>query len=77
MTEKRFWFKGKRYGWGWTPVTWQGWLVTAFYALVVIWYAANASSLNPNYILIPIIATIFLFFICYKTGEKPRWRWGK
>jgi hypothetical protein len=26
------------------------------------------------YILIP---TIILIVICYKKGEKPRWRWGR
>jgi len=24
---KRYWFKAKMYGWGWTPVKWQDWLV--------------------------------------------------
>ena len=22
------WFRAKRFGWGWTPITWEGWLVT-------------------------------------------------
>jgi len=25
------WFNAKRYGWGWTPVTWQGWGITLLF----------------------------------------------
>lgn len=28
------WFRAKTYGWGWFPVTWQGWAVTTLYALL-------------------------------------------
>ncbi len=35
---KTLWFKAKEYGWGWYPVTWQGWLITLLFALV---YAAS------------------------------------
>jgi hypothetical protein len=27
MTQQRYWFPAKRYGWGWGfPLTWQGWI---------------------------------------------------
>lgn len=32
--QSKLWFKAKRYGWGWTPVTWQGWLITLVFALL-------------------------------------------
>ena len=25
--DKQLWFRAKSYGWGWTPITWQGWAV--------------------------------------------------
>ena len=31
---KKLWFRAKTYGWGWVPVTWQGWAVTAGYTLI-------------------------------------------
>ncbi len=34
MTD-RPWFKRKTYGWGWTPVSWQGWLVTLGLVVVI------------------------------------------
>jgi hypothetical protein len=30
------WFRPKRSGLGWTPITWQGWLVTILSCLVVV-----------------------------------------
>jgi hypothetical protein len=30
------WFRPKRNGLGWTPITWQGWLVTIVSCLVVV-----------------------------------------
>jgi hypothetical protein len=34
--EKKLWFKAKRYGWGWTPVTWQGWVAVLVYVAILI-----------------------------------------
>ncbi len=80
----KLWFKAKTYGWGWTPVTWQGWAVLALYIAGLffngLFVSQNPQSLNglffhffPNI----IILTIFLITICYVTGEEPRWRWGE
>jgi hypothetical protein len=32
------WFRARtgRFSWGWTPVTWQGWLITLLGVLVVV-----------------------------------------
>ncbi|MCA9348731.1 hypothetical protein KC878_01135 [Candidatus Saccharibacteria bacterium] len=31
-SEPKLWFKAKRYGWGWRPVSKEGWLVTVIFA---------------------------------------------
>lgn len=31
---KTAWFGPKRWGWGWSPVSWQGWVVTLAFAVV-------------------------------------------
>ena len=38
MAEKKPWFRPKRYGWGYSPQTWQGWVivVAAVAALIVV-----------------------------------------
>lgn len=28
------WFRAKEYGWGWYPVSWQGWAITVLYVLL-------------------------------------------
>ena len=81
-----YWFKAKLYGWGWTPVRWQGALVLIGYvALVVTIVVMREKSIpgNPDSgsnvltCALPIIILTLLFiFICYKKGERPRWRWG-
>lgn len=81
---KKYWFKAKNYGWGWTPSTWQGWLVLALFILVNIYIfkdieqgSYSASSVFLNFILPSILSVVVLIIICYRTGEKPGWRWGK
>jgi hypothetical protein len=79
------WFRAKRYGWGWTPVTWQGWAITIVYALAVAGWSAYEvvtgrrqpfSAVWPDLIGI-LLLTALLVAICWIKGERPRWRWGK
>jgi hypothetical protein len=79
---KRYWFKAKNFGWGWYPVTWEGWTVIAVY-LLFLWAIVHGSQIvfgKTNFI-IPYLTgvatlTVILLIICFKTGEKPEWRWG-
>ncbi|MEN9649492.1 MAG: hypothetical protein RL094_459 [Candidatus Parcubacteria bacterium] len=79
----KIWFKAKRYGWGWTPSTWEGWLSLVIF---IVLQFANARRLEvvsespSNTVVIFIIETIVLvaalIAVCYWKGEKPSWRWG-
>ncbi len=78
-----YWFKRKLYGWGWVPVRWQGWLVITIFIIFIWWSAADLTSspyvTDAEFLrfFAKIIASVaVLVFICYKTGEKPRWQWG-
>lgn len=80
---KGYWFKRKLFGWGWTPVKWQGWLVVLAYivSLVLIAFRIDSNSHSVSDTLVTfflpfIITTGILILICYKTGEKPKWMWG-
>jgi len=85
MQESRegLWFKRKTYGWGWTPITWQGWLMVFFYVGIVgfLLSGINEKSSVGDVVTLFIIPTFFLtlFFIsvAYKKGEKPKWQWGE
>ena len=79
---EHLWFKAKLYGWGWTPVRWQGWAVIGAYIALVFFFALTVDeSSPPNEVaftaILPItLLTILLIRICYAKGEKPRWQWG-
>lgn len=76
---KKFWFRAKRYGWGWgLPCSWQGWVVTLLYLLVVVGLAfvlESAASVVP--FIVSLVATsAVLLVICWFKGEPTKWRWG-
>ncbi len=81
--ERKYWFKRKLYGWGWTPATREGWLVTlGFVALIIaLTFNIDNNSSGEEIILkfiIPVwVLVAVLIYIAYKKGEKPRWQWGK
>ncbi len=83
---RKLWFKRKTYGWGWTPSSWQGWLVITIYVAtllsstryLVLLARSNDDDMPPPFKFIPfIVLTTILILICYKKGEKPKWQWGK
>jgi len=74
LTE-RPWFGPKRFGWGWTPVAWQGWLVVvAFLAAVVLsgLYLAGAARAAVVVALI-----VVLTLVAWLTGDSPGSRWRR
>lgn len=86
--QKGLWFMSKRYGWGWMPITWQGWLTIFAYAFLVakdvmstLKYDQTFSHSAADTLLqiVPsfILLTILVLFIMYEKGEEPHWRWGK
>jgi hypothetical protein len=85
MAENRQWFKAKKYGWGWMPVSWEGWTLTVVYIALCIaaglYLLPHASEeLGVVYItafgLFILSLTSFLIGISYRKGEAPAWRWG-
>jgi hypothetical protein len=77
-----YWFKRKLYGWGWTPVKWQGWLVTlGFVGVALIIAFATPQEVSTQEVLLRVmlplaLVTIIFISICYKKGEVPKWQWG-
>lgn len=78
---KKLWFKAKEYGYGWYPITWEGWTVILGYfaalALLIYVFNTNIEKFLYYYLASVFFITAILLYICYKTGEKPSWRWGK
>ena len=81
--KNKLWFRRKTYGWGWTPISWEGRLVT-FTAILIplaIRFTLKAYGLEKpvqyfyTYASIPIVF-MGLTLVCFRYGEKPRWQWG-
>jgi hypothetical protein len=80
---KGYWFRARLYGFGWTPATWQGWLITAGFIGALLWVGAdfgknpNPSGNEINWFFVKIILLVAtLIAICVIKGEKPKWNWG-
>ena len=75
-TNKTIWFKAKKWGFGWRPVSWQGWAITIVYILGLVHFAISANSQHSmsdfliNFGFDFIILTIPLLIICYLRGER-------
>ncbi len=79
----KIWFKAKRYGYGWYPASWEGWLILAvFFVLMFIPVPIIASLTNSDaeftlvYIPVVIVVSGLLVLVAYLKGEPAKWRWG-
>jgi hypothetical protein len=78
-----FWFKPKTYGYGATPVTWEGWALVAAYVLLIsaamVVLSLHQTSLSAWLLLMAAIAasTAALVVVSVKkTDGGWRWSWG-
>ena len=80
------WFKRRRYGWGWAPVAWQGFVLVGTFVIFNTFFAlaalphddADVTAAQITTFLVGIaISTTVLAIIASTKGPKPKWRWGK
>lgn len=80
----KLWFRRKTYGWGWTPITWEGWFVTALVVLIPIAVRLTLKAMGgiPKetqyfyaWATVPLLI-MGLTLLCFRFGEKPKWQWG-
>ena len=77
---KNYWFRAKRYGWGWgLPLTWQGWMILIVYTVMIIAgiIIFPPEEKLPLFICWVVGFSIMILVICWIKGEPPSWRWGK
>ena len=80
----RLWFRAKRLGWGWVPATWEGWLVVAFFVAWTVLPTMILAKLDgtwtprltASWAAHAAVMTAALVGVCWRTGERPRWRWS-
>ena len=79
-----YWFRPKRYGYGATPVTWQGWAITGGAVLVIVVAALlllhNGEKTTVAWIAFFAIEAVVIAVLWIvsrsKTDGDWRWRWG-
>lgn len=82
---EKLWFKRKTYGYGWYPITKQGWLAILLFILADIAgafilmeiFPDNEVKFSISFMTLTFILASILIFVSYKKGEKPRWQWGE
>ncbi|WP_431468873.1 hypothetical protein [Sphingosinithalassobacter sp. LHW66-3] len=71
-----YWFAPKLFGWGATPVTWQGWLLTlGFIAVFLLVVALVPGELLKAAVGLPLLLG-FLWLVHSKTEGGFSWHWG-
>jgi hypothetical protein len=81
----RYWFRPKRYGYGATPVTWEGWVLTGLAAAVIAGSVSlliqngRTHDLTMSLVWAAVVAIVIAFLVAVtkaKTEGGWRWRWG-
>jgi hypothetical protein len=80
----RYWFRQRRRGFGATPITWEGWLATLVFLVIVLGLDAgiiieaptDRAAAAPLVIIVILVIVAFCAFAASKTEGGWRWRWG-
>jgi hypothetical protein len=63
---ERPWFGPKRYGWGLTPISWQGWVLTASYVVAVFLLAIMLATPQPwIFWTLFVLATVVFLLVAF------------
>lgn len=79
IDQKKYWFRAKKYGWGWgLPTAWQGWVVFSLFIALSLLDASIVLPRFGSFLFVSCLAALVAIFVatCWITGEPPRWRWG-
>ena len=85
MAMTAHWFRPKRYGYGATPVAWQGWALTlavpaivvvSILAMHVVAGRADALAWLVWAAFVAVLTVIFIRVSRTHTDGEWRWRWG-
>lgn len=71
-----YWFVPKMFGFGATPVTWQGWALTIGYVVLL---AIDVNVVPEKIAQVGLgvaLSAVFLVAVIRKTDGGLRWRWG-
>jgi hypothetical protein len=71
MITKHPWFGPKMgVGWGWSPVSWEGWLATGICAVIIVG-GLLVYGRTPTGMYVVVGAVAALIVVCLITGTAP------
>lgn len=85
---KKHWFLPKLYGWGFMPVSIEGWLLTLAFILVILGsffshglFEAETVPMTPQQVAgmvvdLIVIMCVFSLIAVQKTKGEIKWNWG-
>ena len=76
----RYWFRQKKFGYGATPNTWQGWAVTIISALAVFGVILSGPMIRDNvlrgvWIALGLSVTVIVTVVISYRKTEGGWRW--
>ncbi len=71
-----YWFAPRMFGWGATPVTWQGWLATLIFAGLLFGVVYATPGTYIKLVAATPIVLAFLLLLARKTEGGLHWQWG-
>ncbi|RDE04599.1 hypothetical protein [Sphingomonas aracearum] len=71
-----YWFAPRLFGWGATPVTWEGWLLTLGGAAAIVALAHRLEDGPARTMSVIALVALLAFVAWRKTDGAWRWRWG-
>lgn len=77
MDDDKAWFGPKRYGYGASPRTWQGWAATiGFVVIEAVIVRLMAPRFNPVVTMIVALGAVAVFLlIVARTSRRDTWTW--
>jgi len=79
----QYWFRPKRYGYGATPTTWQGWALILGVVAAMVAVSLYLRLTEPHYWALAVLVAFDVFALATlllvarrKTEGGLRWRWG-
>jgi hypothetical protein len=78
MSDDTNWFAPKRYGFGFLPISWQGWALTIGFVLVCVVTGLLFARKPAVFIAVLVPITVTFITIAARTTKGGwRWRWGE
>lgn len=64
------WFEPRRGGWGWNPISWQGWAITLAFIALALWTITRLDGRPGLEVAILAPAAFLLLLVSWRTCRR-------